>query len=221
MPTALNRHNQEAYETVFRHPAAHNLEWRSLIAMFDELGDLQSEPNGKYKFSHNGQILTFEVRGKDVEIEELMRVRHFLESTAQSPVDGAALKGDVIVVLDHAGARIYEARAEASQPVHMEPIDPKGHDQHVHNPKGDSGGEQGPHRKLFYEGLAKKLEDAEHILMVGDGQGASSEIDRFLEELGHYHQHDLAGRIVGKETMDLHHMTEAEMLAKARKFFVS
>jgi hypothetical protein len=98
------------------------------------------------------------------------------------------------------------------------PLDPSGHDQQVHNPDGDSGGKQGPFRKLFYEALAQRLEGADRILLVGDGQGASSETDHFVAELQKHH-HALAERVVGSEVANISHMTEADLMAKARKFF--
>lgn len=185
--------------------------------MFTELGELTEEGNGKYKFERNSQTLTLEVRGKDVEIDEMVRIRHFLDSSARVIV--GEVTNDMIVVLDHAGARIYRANVHDLQPVHVEPVDPHNHDHQVHNPLGDSGGQQGNHRKQFYENVVEKLLRADRILMVGDGHGASSEVDRFLTELEESNHKDLAQRVVMNESLDLHHMTEPELLAKARKFF--
>ncbi len=217
MPSTLSAAHKATYDSIFSHPVSHNLEWRSLIAVFNQLGDLEEESNGKMKFSRNGQTLTLHSRGKDVEVEEIMHIRHFLESSEDRPAD-ARIGNDAMVVLDHSGAKIYRAGEETA---HLVPLDPSGHDQQVHNPKGDSGGKQGPLRKLFHEALAEKLQGLNRILLVGDGQGASSEVDHFMNELKEHHHEKLAERIVGTEVADISHMTEGDFAARAREFFAT
>lgn len=126
---------------------------------------------------------------------------------------------DVMVVLDHSGARIFQEGHEDSQPIHVVPLDPHGHDQQVHNSKGDSGGNQGPHRKLFYEALVKQLKSAKRVFLVGDGQGSSSEIEQFVAEVKEHHSHDLGLRIAGTGVVDISHMTDGDFRAKARELF--
>jgi hypothetical protein len=123
-----------------------------------------------------------------------------------------------MVLLEHSGARIFRENAEDATPEHIKPIDNLGHDHQVHNPLGDSGGKQGPLRHLFYETLAKRLDGAGRILLVGDGQGASSEVEHFLAEIKKHH-HLIAERVVGSEVANITHMTEHDLAAKARKFF--
>ncbi|AIE85837.1 hypothetical protein [Fimbriimonas ginsengisoli] len=219
MPSTLSSADRATFESIFRHPVAHNLEWRSLIAVFNHIGELEEEANGKMKFSRNGQSLILHSRGKDVEVEELMHIRRFLESTNTAEEPKQTLARDVLVVLDHSGARIFRADAEEAIPEHVVPLDPQGHDQQVHNPKGDSGGQQGPHRKQFYEALAKKLEGADRILLMGDGQGASSEMDRFVAELHENRNEALAERISASEVANISHMTDGEFAARAKSFF--
>ncbi len=215
MPTTLSGADKATYQTIFRHPVSHNLEWRSVISVFNHLGEVEEEPNGKMKFTRNGQTLTFHSRGKEVEVEEIMHIRHFLESS-EKPTDGSDGKtNDVMVVLDHSGARIFQTGKEEA---HIVPLDPSGHDQQVHNPKGDSGGKQGPLRKLFHEALAARLRTADRILLIGDGQGASNEVDHFVTELKEHHHKDLAARIVGTEVADISHLTDGELASKCREF---
>jgi hypothetical protein len=215
MASTLTKHNHETLEMLFRHPVAHNLEWNSLITLFGELGDLEEEPNGKYRFDRNAQTLIFEVRGKDVGIEEIMRIRRFMDDSAHAPLT-VAPSNDIIVVIDSSEARLFRSDADVQEPIHVEPIDPHGHDRQVHNPTGDSGGQQDSHRKQFYENLAKKLMSADRIVVVGDGHGASCEADAFMSELESLH-HDLAERVVAQVRMDVSHVTDPELLAKARE----
>ena len=219
MPSTLSGADKATYDAIFRHPVAHNLEWRSLISVFNHLGELEEGANGKLKFSRNGQTLTLHSRGKDVEVEDLMHIRHFLDGSKAAAAPSTSATADVMVVLDHSGARLFHAGSEGSQPEHVVPLDPSGHDQQVHNPKGDSGGKQGPLRKLFHEALAKKLEGADRILLIGDGHGASSEVDHFVAELQHHHHESLAKRVVETEVADISHMTPGDFRAKAHSFF--
>jgi hypothetical protein len=186
--------------------------------MFAQLGDLVEEPNGKMRITRNGQTLSMHARGKTLEAEEVICIRHFLNSSAKSGAGDANAKRDLIVVLDHSGARLFHAGTDAPEPAHVEPHDPTGHDQQVHKPKGDDDRHGGPHRKQFYEAVAKRLKGAERILMIGDGRGASNEIAHFLTEMETHHQ-ELAGRVIGNEILDLHHMSDGEMLAKANDLF--
>src|SRR5579862_4499734 len=219
MTSTLTGDHKATYETIFRHPVSHNLDWRSLTALFNQLGELEEEPNGKLKFTRNGQSITLHSHGKDVEVDEIMHIRRFLDASQSPALDDAHVGNDLMIVLDHSGARIYRVGAEATEPIHVEPFDPRGHDQQVHNPNGDSGGQQGAFRKLFYENLAAKLKGAGRILMIGDGRGASSEVDHFLVELTQERHKALAAAIIGNEIMDISHMTDGELLAKGRELF--
>ena len=45
------------FETIFRHPAAHNLAWRDVHSLLRHLGQLVEEPNGNLRATRNGQTL--------------------------------------------------------------------------------------------------------------------------------------------------------------------
>jgi len=219
MSSTLSHGQKATYQSIFRHPIAHNIEWASVIPLFKHLGEVEDEANGKTRFSRNGMSLTFRVHGKNVEVDEVKRIRHFMKSSSSGSDLEETQPHDVLVVLDHSGARIFRIDAGQLKPEHIVPLDPAGHDQQVHNPQGDSGGKQGPHRKAFYEVLAKDLEQASRILMIGDGHGASSEVERFKTELSEAHHKDLLGRIAGTEVADISHMTEGDFYAKGRTCF--
>jgi hypothetical protein len=221
MPSTLSASQQATYDSIFRHPVAHNLEWHSLIGVLNRLGDVEELANSAIKFSRNHQTVILHVRGKDVEVDEVIKIRRFLEGSehGSKPHDGRT--NDVLVVLQHSGARIFKVNSPSTEPEHIVPIDPRGHDQQVHNPKGDSGGKEGPYRNLFYEALVKHLADADRIYFLGDGQGASNEFEHFFTELREHHHDVLAGRIFGSDIVDISHMTDGELLAKSREFFSS
>ncbi len=218
----LTRAHRRTYETVFAHPAAHNLEWRDLRGLLNELAEVEEEPNGKLRVTRNGQTLIVQPdRHKDVaEVEELMRIRHFLErsNTAESPSDAEG--NHLLVVIDHREARIFKADLKGAVPQRITPFDPQGLGRHLHSVTDDSNGQRLPERKSFYEDVAKCLQGAEQILLFGTGTGASSAMEQLRAQLKHHHA-DVAKHIVGSVTVDEHHLTEDQLLARAREFYGS
>jgi stalled ribosome rescue protein Dom34 len=67
-------------------------------------------------------------------------------------------------------------------------------------------------QKHFFEDVAKALQDAEEILIVGPSTAK-------LQLINYAHTHDraLAAKIVGVETVD--HPTDGQLVAHARKYF--
>jgi len=139
------------------------------------------------------------------------------DETAPPPVaEGVHL----LVVIDHREARIYRAELHGSVPQRVMPYNPGGFGRHLHYVQDDcnSTGQRKPERKSFYEAVAKTLRGAEKILLFGSGTGSSSAMEQLLAELKHHHA-DLAKRIVGTVVVDESHLTEDQLLAKAREFY--
>ncbi len=87
--------------------------------------------------------------------------------------------------------------------------------QHVHHkhPKGPEGAKEHPDdAKRFFHEVARSLEGAEEILIVGPST-AKLEFIRYV----HQHEHALEAKIVGIETVD--HPTDGQLVAYARKYF--
>ena len=179
------------------------------------------DEKGTLKVTRNGQMLVLHrPRGKDLaDKKELMQVRHFLERSG-IPVPAPAAAGThLLVVIDHREARIYSAELHGTVPQKIAPYDPFGFGRDLHYNQDDSNGQRKPERKSFYEAVAKTLRGARQILLFGTGTGSSSAMEHLLEELKHNHR-DIAARVIGSITVDEHHLTEAQLLAKARDLFV-
>jgi arginine repressor len=121
-------------------------------------------------------------------------------------------------VIDHREARIYRAELKGSVPERITPFDPHGFGRYLHSVTDDSNGQRKPERKSFYDAVAKSLQGAAQILLFGTGTGASSAMEQLLDELKHHHA-DVAARIVGSVAVDEHHLTEGQLLARAREFY--
>ena len=224
MESQLSGPHQKIYQHIFQHPMPHNLQWREVWSMLGAMGDANAveENNGNLRVTRNGQTLMLHrPRGKDLaDKKELMQIRHFLERSGTPVPTSAPVGTHLLVVIDHREARIYSAELHGSVPQRITPYDPFGFGRDLRYNQDDSNGQRKPERKSFYEAVAKTLHGAKQILMFGTGTGASSAMEHLLLDLKKNH-HDLAERVVGSIAVDEHHLTEDQLLAKAREFFIA
>jgi hypothetical protein len=208
------------YNTIFQHPVSHNLSWLDVHALFRHIGRVEIEPNGNLKVTRSGQTLVLHApRTKDVAAtDELMALRHFLERSEPTPL--AVIKADPhwLVVIDHHEARIYRSFEPGAVPQQIRPHVPEDYFRHAHNSKDFSRGQEKPEPNSFFEPVAGVLNGAGKILVFGSGTGTSSEMEQFAAWLQESRP-ELAKRVVGTVVVDEHHVTEAQLLAKARDFF--
>jgi hypothetical protein len=219
-PAALTGQHLHTYQEVFRHPMSHSLTWHDVRALFGQLGQITEEPNGNLKVTRNGQTLVLHSpRTKEVaESAELMELRHFLERSAEPLVDVPGKEIHWLVVIDHHEARVFRSEVHGSIPQHILPHEPSDFFRQAHNSKDFSRGQEKPDPNNFFEPVAKALNGSGKILLFGSGKGTSSEMIQFIGWLKHHHP-DRADRIIGSLVVDEHHLTEAQLLAKAREFY--
>lgn len=224
MTLQLSGPHRKTYDHIFQHPMPHNLQWREVWLMLGSMKDAEAveEANGNLKVSRNGQTLRLHrPRGKDLaDKQELMQVRHFLERSGAIASAPAATGTHLLVVIDHREARIYSAELHGTVPQRIAPYDPFGYGRDLHYNQDDSNGQRKPERKSFYEAIAKTLHGAKQILLFGSGTGASSAMEQLLIDLKTNHA-DIAKNVIGSHAVDEHHLTEDQLLAKARELFVA
>ena len=122
-------------------------------------------------------------------------------------------------MIDHRLARVYKTELHGTVPERIVPYDAAGAGRHLHHvEEGDATGQRKPELKSFYTAVAKTLEHADQILLFGSGTGASSAMEQLLAELERHHQ-AVRGRVVGSYVVDEHHLTEDQLLAKAREIY--
>jgi hypothetical protein len=218
--------HQGTYDAVFRHPVARNLQWRDVRSMLAALSELTEERGARVKFTRNGQTLTVRppMRKDFSDVGGLMEVRHFLERSdpgARTAAAAAPVPAGVhlLVVIDHRLARVFKTELHGTVPERVVPYDAAGAGRHLHHvEEGGATGRRKPELKSFYAAVAKALEHAERILIFGSGTGAGSAMDRLLAELARHHK-AVRGRVVGACVVDDHHLTEDQLLAKARDVY--
>jgi hypothetical protein len=224
MDTTLSGSHQKTYQHIFQHPMPHNLEWREVWAMLGSMKDATAieEHSGELKVTRNGQMLILHrPRGKDLtDKKELMQIRHFLERSGVPLAAPAATGTHLLVVIDHRQARIYSTEAHGAIAQKLTPYDPLGFGRDLHYNQDDSNGQRKPELKSFYEAVTKTLGNAEQIVLFGTGTGSSSAMEHLLAELKSNHK-DIAARVVSSLAIDEHHLSEDQLLAKARALFKS
>jgi hypothetical protein len=125
-----------------------------------------------------------------------------------------------LLVIDHHEARIYRSATPGAVPQQIRPHVAKEFFRHAHNSKDFSRGREKPDPNSFFEPVAGLLNGAGKILIFGTGTGTSSEADQFIAWLS-LHRPELAKRIVGSLVVNEHHLTEGQLLAKARDFYAN
>ena len=219
--TTLNGSHLRTYRAIFQHPLTHNLGWHDVLALFRHIARVDQEPNGNLKVTLHGQTLVLHpARTKDVsDADEVLSLRHFLQKSGGD--DATLLDGDGnwLVVINHREARIYRSTLPGSVPQLIRPHAPEDFFRHAQNSQQISRGKEKPEPNSYFEPVAGVLFGAKQVLIFGSGTGASNEMDQFMNWTKKHHL-ALARRIVGGVVVDEDHLTEAQLLAQAREFFM-
>ena len=219
----MNGRHQHTYDAIFRHPTAHNLEWHDVRSLLAALGEVTEGHKDGFQVVRNGQTMALHTpKHKDVaSVEDILTIRHFLDKSAESAVSPSAIQGGhLLVVIDHHEAKIYRTELPGAVPHQLTPYDPHGFGRHLHSKSEETDGKRKPERKSFYEAIAATLRGADQILIFGSGAGESNAMEQLIADLKHNHP-DVAKQIVGSIVIDENHVTDGQLLAKAREFFES
>jgi hypothetical protein len=219
MDIQMSKTHQTTYDAIFSHPIAKNIKWHDLESMLGSICEVSEQHNGSLKFARHGQTLTIHPpKHKDFsDIDELMKIRHFLDRSA-APEQASGEGKHLLVVIDHRQASIYQLEPRDSMPERIEPYDPDGLKRHLHYVEGESAGQRQPELKSFYEAVAQTLQGAEQITIFGSSTGSSSAMEQLVADLKHHHP-DIARHVVGTVIVDRNHLTEDQLLAQARELY--
>ena len=71
--------HRRTLEAIFRHPAAHNLEWNDVMGLIGSIGQAQERDNNAFMFEVAGKRhLMHKPHTKDLTSSEVGDLRHFL-----------------------------------------------------------------------------------------------------------------------------------------------
>ena len=209
--------HEQILNQIFAHPISHSLEWRELIAALKSIGSVEEISNGKYHFSRRGRTLTFDEPGaKDVSEEEILRLRRFLEETAE-PNGIVADDKSAIIVVTHDDVSVYRPLTTL-EGAHQEfkSDDPHGFRRHLHHKGQEKDNPLLPEEDAYYTAIANALVGMERIVLTGNGAGSSSSGELFMREFKKRH-HLVAEKIVSELNVDLEALTEPQLIARGKE----
>ena len=202
----MNDRHMRILQEIFAHPLPHNLEWREVVSVVNELGSALERHDGKYEFQIGRTKAVFtKPHHKDMEPAGVIELRRFLLQ-AWSATAAPETK-PTVVLIDHHGAHFFVPDADGTlQPGgELEPHDPHGFRRHLeHRKEADYSGQRVPEADEFFERVAERLKGAPSIVLVGDATGKSSALRYLLEYLEKEHK-DVAQRVVATERDDGSH----------------
>jgi hypothetical protein len=219
--TPLTGAHQRTFDRIFQHPISHNLEWRDVHALLGEMGDVAKEHNGSLKITRHGQTLVLHPTSKkDVtEMDEVMALRHFLERS-EPKTSPPTNETHWLLVIDHHEARLFQTEMEGATPQRILPYESGSYFRPAQDSKATSRGQEKPDPNTFFEPVAKVLAADGPILVFGTGTGTSSEMEQFVGWFKRHHP-ESSKRIIGSLVVDEHHLTDGQLLAKAKDFYAN
>lgn len=227
-PVHLNDRHTHTLGRIFQHPISHNLEWRNVIALIGHLGTVKEQGNGHLAFTVNDITQVFHRSpGKDVsEIQEVLDLRHFLESAGVDKDGRVATEATIVpmqlhllVVINRKETLVFRTEVRDAVPERLQPYDPTGTLDRLIHTEGVDKTSRSPENLSYYKAIAETLLGAEEVLLMGNGTGASSAMTHVKDYLT-THNSDIAAKIVGTLTVDVEALTEDELLQQARAFFL-
>lgn len=203
---------------IFQHPLSHNLTWHETLRLFGTIGSVEPAQNGEVVLQLGHEHLTCRpVHGNDLAPDDVMALRHFMaragwaEGVVPTPVPDAAIV-DLVVVIDHAGARVYRAASEdGSAPRALHHLL-----HHVDRTDHDADREEGrPVDTRYFDAIAAALSGDGRIVVLGHGNGQSYEADHLMAYLFTHHG-AVHARVAREIVADLPHLSAPQLLALAR-----
>jgi hypothetical protein len=224
---ALHGAHLRTLEALFRHPPAHNLPWRDVLALMERIGAVHQRDNGEVAFELGREhFVLHKPHTKDLTSSEVVDLRHFLQHAGWSPqgrspavTPANPAQPTLMVVVDHHGAKIYRidvTSGDASQRV-ISPYDPHHFLHHLtHKDQSREQGQRAPEDPGFYKRIGDVLAAGGRIVVVGHGTGKSNAAQHLTEYL-RTHDRDTYLRIVREIGADLSATSTPQLLALAEQ----
>ena len=222
--SVLSGADHRTLEAIFRHPSAHNLEWRAVVALLETIGEVEEKANNEFSVEIAGKRhLLHKPHTKDLTGSEVIDLRQFLLAAGwshEAPVPAAhPVPPSLMVVVDHHGAKIYtiDLASDDISKHEITPYDPHHFLHHLtHKDQSHERGQRAPEDPAFYERIAQAVALGSRIVVVGHGEGKSNAADHLTEYLRIHHR-DTFQRIVREVVADLSSVTPPQLLKIGRE----
>jgi len=223
LAAGLSRNHRWALARIFQHPLSHNLSWRDVLDLVATIGSAEHQHNGDVILHLGKESLSMKPsQAKDLEAAEVMDLRSLFLRAGWSPdgidptVRTTHANPDLMIVVDHAGARLYQlghegadARTGAPHEMHhlLHYIDRKEHDADRE--------ETYPADTAFFDSIANAAAGDGRIVVIGHGKGQSNEADHLIAYLSD-HRPAVHARIARELVADLPKQTAPQLAELAR-----
>jgi hypothetical protein len=218
--------DRRTLEAIFHHPAPQNLSWLEVLRILTHLGSADEKTDGKYSLTINGNHLIFhKSHGKHLDARQVSDLRHYFaicgissDNPYGTPATAEPSSVDVVVLIDHHGAKLYRLRLSSDQRVAtVAPHDPHHFLHHLHHrDELREEGQRPPEDLTFYDRISEALSGVDRIVLLSHGTGLSNASNVLTERLKTHHP-GIYARIVRQAEVNTSAMTEAEILAYGRQ----
>ncbi|MBS1717724.1 MAG: hypothetical protein JSS72_08335 [Armatimonadetes bacterium] len=211
--TQTTHPTRHTIDKINRHPTCHDLEWRDIRKMFEEIGDATIEHNGNLKVTLGGKTMVFRSNqdSKIASEEDIHEIRSFMQGTGHASTKPTPL----VLVMDHQSAKLYRTDAKETTPEKVVPHDPEGHKGHVRSKHSLADQTGDIDHTEYFKSIAHLLDGDEPLQIFSAGHGSSNLMDGFVDWLKTAHP-AIAKRVVRCASIDLAHMSDGEILEMAR-----
>ncbi len=221
-PSTLSHAAAATLAALYRHPVAHNLEWRDVLALFERIGDVEPTSHDKVALVIGGERHVVQKRqSKTPTTSEIMELRHLLTrhgwvpqrvdlhtAAPASSNDKDATAPDLLVVVQHNEANVYHMALDAERPAD-DVVRP--HDPHHLTHRDQERGQHVSEDEDFYKRIAEQLASAASIVVIGHGSGHSNAAHHLIEYLKH-HDAEVYRKIKAVLPADIGALTRSELL---------
>lgn len=215
VPESLSGRSARTYEKVFAHPLSHDLEAEAVRHLLRELGHDVKDDDRRVIARYSSHTLALHVAPDKTPLptDALMVLRHYLQATAAKSDPTPA--GDCCLVIDHHEARILSLDGSHAQPQRIVARSTKAQEAETHGERNFHLGKEKTDPKAYFQATATAVRSAHRVVLLGNGKGTASEMELFAAWLEH-HEPAVAAKIAGKLVVDEHHLTDGELVTKAR-----
>jgi hypothetical protein len=221
-PTLRDRHRR-TLSSVFAHPTVHNLAWSDVVSLVAQVGTATDEPNGKLRTSIGGRSVSWEREGPQLSEADVLALRKFLETVGVTPEAPAArpLRAPAgpqprraAVVMTYRDAQVHGD----GPTVVVEPFDPKGRLQHMHEKAGQWRGFYHEPQPEYFARIADAVRGFDEVILLGHGKGHSNAMMQLVAYLDQ-REPELAERVVGGVDLDVGDLSDVQVEQAVREFF--
>jgi hypothetical protein len=224
--------DRRTLEAIFRHPLSHGLAWREVVLLINAVGAAEERHNGEFMLSVGEERMPMRrPHNKDLTAPEVMELRHFLVRAGWSSDAAGMVKRDLatgarvpearrlIVIIDHAGARVFRIDLADDDRKGITPFDPKHMLHHIARKLQEADRDESrPEDTRFFDAIAAAVSTGGDIVVIGHGKGQSNEADHLSAHLQAHHK-EAHARIVATLSADLSHLSVPELLELGRRAF--